>query len=495
MGPDQDEDALKAYQLALAIDDARGAWWFQLGLLHKWRGRFREGARGQPQGDRAGGGRAAACSGTWRDLRHGPGRWRRLALEVWQKLRHAPASSPRAACPSCPACRAMQVRVATLGEDTGAGRPAAAPRRLPSRWCWVRAALPCHGVVQSPTARRASVDYGDVVLWDGAPVRVNTIDERPGAGFSVALGAAPRRRATPALRGHAKSVGPGRGPRPSAGRGRDAGGIRSSAAVTSGGLFYGKLIVPGGGRARSRCAASSRRPCARDRDSRWPCPSCTSCSAIRPPAGKAHQAWGGIERNARKLGPFATALTIVRPARAQSVSIVRGPDCFASQPGQSWSKVGSCTGPDRLPTKAKARPPPLLTRPPRAGGQGCALPSGHQRPRKGHPVDAQGGRRCVQLGQTSSVSKWRPSRSWAFALSMMVARTLSRTFTFNVGPRYRVSSCASELLGQAAPAGRLVACAHEHRRHHESRHQRPHAGCACCWGSARSTCSTPWWPT
>ena len=48
MGPDHDADALQAYQLALAIDDANGWWWFQLGLLHKWRGRFREALDANP---------------------------------------------------------------------------------------------------------------------------------------------------------------------------------------------------------------------------------------------------------------------------------------------------------------------------------------------------------------------------------------------------------------------------------------------------------------
>jgi len=35
---------------------------------------------------------------------------------------------------------------------------------------WIAPLSPCHGVVQSPTFRDAPIDYGDLVLWDGAPV-------------------------------------------------------------------------------------------------------------------------------------------------------------------------------------------------------------------------------------------------------------------------------------------------------------------------------------
>ena len=43
---------------------------------------------------------------------------------------------------------------------------------------WIAPLSPCHGVVQSPTFRDAPIDYGDLVLWDGAPVAAHrTSDE------------------------------------------------------------------------------------------------------------------------------------------------------------------------------------------------------------------------------------------------------------------------------------------------------------------------------
>ena len=43
---------------------------------------------------------------------------------------------------------------------------------------WVAPLSPCHGVVQSPTFRDAPIDYGDLVLWDGAPVAAHETSEQ-----------------------------------------------------------------------------------------------------------------------------------------------------------------------------------------------------------------------------------------------------------------------------------------------------------------------------
>ena len=42
-GPDADEEALAAYAKALEIDPAKPWWWFDIGVCHKWRGRWKEG--------------------------------------------------------------------------------------------------------------------------------------------------------------------------------------------------------------------------------------------------------------------------------------------------------------------------------------------------------------------------------------------------------------------------------------------------------------------
>jgi len=73
--------------------------------------------------------------------------------------------------PLVPGLPPMQVRV--LAKGPGTGPNATVPDSSVSfELVWVAPLSPCHGVVQSATFREAPIDYGDVVLWDGAPVSV-----------------------------------------------------------------------------------------------------------------------------------------------------------------------------------------------------------------------------------------------------------------------------------------------------------------------------------
>ena len=296
MGPEHDDEALKAYQLALTIDDANGSWWFQLGLLHKWRGRFREGL----QANRNAVARAGADRGMLWNLAIcatalGEGE---AALEVWRSM-GMPGELSRSGMPYVPDIPAMQVRVATVGEDVGEGDPLPAST-VTFEVLWVQPISPCHGVVQTPTARRASVDYGDLVLWDGAPVRVNQVGDRPVPVFPLlwVLRPGDERR----LR--------------FVGMQKDAGLVEQLAEELGDeatlvvfdqrrgddqSLFSGKLIVPGNvelGKVRAQLEAGVRkRP-----GLTLAIPKLYELLGDTPAAGKAHQAWGGIERNARKLG-------------------------------------------------------------------------------------------------------------------------------------------------------------------------------------------------
>jgi hypothetical protein len=64
-----------------------------------------------------------------------------------------------------------QVRIATRGSGHGYTGPEL-DQSVVFELVWVSPASPWHGVVQTPTFREGSVDYGDLVLWDGTPVGV-----------------------------------------------------------------------------------------------------------------------------------------------------------------------------------------------------------------------------------------------------------------------------------------------------------------------------------
>ena len=166
-GPSADEAAQEAFSRALALDD-RGWWWFDLGVLHKWRGRFAQGfdcnlkAQARVGQERPVLWNLAICATATGDGDVAAGVWRQLGM---------PAEVSSAGMPFVDGLPPAQVRVLARGPGTG-GSEALPDRAVGFELVWVAPLSPCHGVVQSPTFRDAPIDYGDVVLWDGAPVSV-----------------------------------------------------------------------------------------------------------------------------------------------------------------------------------------------------------------------------------------------------------------------------------------------------------------------------------
>jgi tetratricopeptide (TPR) repeat protein len=304
MGPEYDDEALQAYQLALTIDDARGAWWFHLGLLHKWRGRFREGLTANQK--------AYARFGSQPGANTRPVLWNlaicatalgegALALQAWAEL-GIKGELSQAGMPFVPDMPAMQVRVATLGEDSGQHDPLPAAA-VTFEVLWVTPFSPCHGAIQTPTARRASVDYGDVVLWDGAPVKVHEIAGAQVPVFPLLWVLRPGDERRLRFVGMQKQPGLVQALAESLREQASLVTLDQRAASDGDGaqLVYGKLIVPA-----ATSLASIRETLERELRSRpnlsFSVPRLYELLGDTPAAGRAHQAWGGIERSAQKRG-------------------------------------------------------------------------------------------------------------------------------------------------------------------------------------------------
>jgi len=298
MGPEHDADALQAYQLALTIDDKNGWWWFQLGLLHKWRGQFRQALEvNRKARARLGDVKPVLWNLAISATALGEGQ---VALEAWEKLGIA-GSLSKGGLPFVAGMPAMQMRVATLGEEIGRNDP------LPSRAVtfevlWVQPLSPCHGVVQSPTVRKASVDYGDVVLWDGAPVHVNEVDGRKVPVFPLLWILRPgdekrlrfvgMEKATGSIDSLSEALGEGVELVVFDRRSPDGDGNR---------IFYGKLLVSGDRDLKTLRSALELHLAQRP-GLTLAVPALYELLGDTPAAGKAHQAWGGIERVAEKRG-------------------------------------------------------------------------------------------------------------------------------------------------------------------------------------------------
>lgn len=164
---ENDQRSHQAFFEALQIDDSQGDWWHDLGLLHKWRGRFDNAyaaflkARARLGETRAVLFNLALTATALGEGDLAGGSFKALGLPVelsadW-KLPYVPGLPP------------AQVRVLSRGAGylTGSSLP---DKATAFEVLYVQPLSPCHGVVISPSFRDAPIDYGDLILFDPAPV-------------------------------------------------------------------------------------------------------------------------------------------------------------------------------------------------------------------------------------------------------------------------------------------------------------------------------------
>lgn len=320
-GPEHGALAKGALEHALAFDPNRGAWWMNLGLLHKTAGEWEPALKAFQQ--------ACLLLGN-----HKPALWNiviaatalgqgAVAAEALKALGIA-ATVNDSGMPFVEGVPACQLRVATRG--TGRGLAPEVPDQAVSfEVVWASPLSPVHGVVQTPTSRDASIDYGDLVLWDAAPIGFDreTTPDRPIPRFPIlALLKRGRERRYPFV-GLQKRVGEieliqkalpehtilfvHRSRIDSvcvhcalddSGDGTTRAGTHEAPSE----LIYGKLVLP-----ESIDLHAFRHQLdaimAAHSDVKLVVPGLLEAVGDSPAAGKAHQAWRGIERAAaRKHG-------------------------------------------------------------------------------------------------------------------------------------------------------------------------------------------------
>ncbi|MDH3201558.1 MAG: tetratricopeptide repeat protein [Myxococcales bacterium] len=172
-GPGRDADAQQAFNRALELDGERGSWWYDLGLLHKWRGRFEEGLRANQMAlDHKAARRPALWNLAICATGLGSGE---VARRSWEELGMPAQADPKTKMPLVDGLPPLLVRV--LSRPSPVDATTKLPTGVGFELVWVAPLSPCHGVVQSPTFRDAPIDYGDLVLWDGAPVAEHRISD------------------------------------------------------------------------------------------------------------------------------------------------------------------------------------------------------------------------------------------------------------------------------------------------------------------------------
>ncbi len=163
-----DDLAEQSYLRLVELDPEYSGYHYGLGLFYKTRGRFREGMISNQ--------RAISLEDEPKDAyewnlgicatgaREGA-----IALEVWkrmnQKIEMGRFDLPEGGYPQC------KVRLAErpLAERTAKNDDPGLEETI-----WLERLSPCHGIVRSALYRDLGVDYGDVVLIDGAPITHHT---------------------------------------------------------------------------------------------------------------------------------------------------------------------------------------------------------------------------------------------------------------------------------------------------------------------------------
>lgn len=175
LGPLRFADALSAFEQALALDPKRGEWHYDVALLHKHGRDFRRALEASRRARRELGDHrpvlwnlAVAATATGEGAE---------AAEAWRAL-GVPATAGEGELPFVEGLPPVQVRLPTLGPGHALA-PQVPDEAASFEIVWVQPLSPCHGVIRTPTFREAIADFGDVVLWDGAPVTVTEREGRP----------------------------------------------------------------------------------------------------------------------------------------------------------------------------------------------------------------------------------------------------------------------------------------------------------------------------
>ena len=179
MGRQKDETAERAYRRLVELDPETPYPHYGLGLYYKTRGRFAEGlAANQRAIELAGDEASEAMKWNLGICATGAGEGH-VALEVWRamgnKLDIGHLDLPDGGYPAC------KVR---LAERPLAERGAESDCPGMEETIWVERLSPCHGIVRSVLYQEdLGVDYGDTVLFDGAPITYHRYGENNVAVF------------------------------------------------------------------------------------------------------------------------------------------------------------------------------------------------------------------------------------------------------------------------------------------------------------------------
>jgi hypothetical protein len=170
MGRQHDDIVERSARRLIELEPKVSHHHYNLGLFLKTRGRFREGMLANQTAESLSGERSDACEWNLGICATGAGE-SAVALEVWkrigQKIEMGRFGLPDGSYPMC------KVR---LAERPLAERTAAEDDPGLQETIWIERLSPCHGIIRSVLYQELGVGYGDVILFDGAPITYHTYE-------------------------------------------------------------------------------------------------------------------------------------------------------------------------------------------------------------------------------------------------------------------------------------------------------------------------------
>jgi tetratricopeptide (TPR) repeat protein len=167
-----DDIAENSYRKLTEINPRRGAHHYNLGLFFKTRGKFEEGMKSNQTAASLADETIDAYEWNLGICATGSGNGS-VALDVWkrmgQKIEMGRFGLPEGSYPHAKvkvAERPLAERSADL-DDPGL-----------EETIWIERLSPCHGIIRSVLYEELGVDYGDVILIDGAPITYHTYGDK-----------------------------------------------------------------------------------------------------------------------------------------------------------------------------------------------------------------------------------------------------------------------------------------------------------------------------
>jgi hypothetical protein len=172
MARQRDHIADAAAKRRVELDPKDSTRHYNYGLLLKTRGRFREGMIANQTAEKLETKTSEACAWNLGICATGAGEGT-VALKVWKdlgnKIEMGRFGLPEGRYPQCKVKLAERPLAERSAENDDPGL---------EETIWVERLSPCHGVIRSVLYQDLGVDYGDVVLFDGAPITYHTYGEK-----------------------------------------------------------------------------------------------------------------------------------------------------------------------------------------------------------------------------------------------------------------------------------------------------------------------------